>query len=165
MLLFIQAIIYIINRRVIIVVIKNSIKAIIIKNTKLLVTKMRHEKGIYYTLPGGKQEVDELMLDALKREVLEETGYRVEPQSLLFIREGFKDEREEDIHRIEFMFVCDITEDAGESALEYDVNQIGTHWLNIDNIMHEPLYPVDMRGVIKNYYLGKKSPIYLGEMK
>jgi len=147
------------------VTIKNSIKAIIIKNTKLLVTKMQHEKGIYYTLPGGKQEADELMLDALKREVIEETGFRVEANSLLFIREGFKDEREEDIHRIEFMFVCDIIEEADQSVLEYDVNQIGTHWLNIDNIMHEPLYPVDMRSVIKNYFLGKNAPIYLGEMK
>lgn len=145
-------------------IIRNSIKAIIIKNTKLLVTKMKYGDTIYYTLPGGKQEVNELMLDALKREVLEETGFRVEPKSLLFIREGFKDEHEVDTHRIEFMFVCDIVEEVGDSVLEYDVNQIGTYWLNIDNIMHEPLYPVDMRNVIKNYYLGKKSPIYLGEM-
>lgn len=145
--------------------IRNSIKGIIIKNTKLLVTKMQHDQGVYYTLPGGKQEADELMLDALQREVLEETGYKVEPQSLLFIREGFKDDHEEDTHRIEFMFVCNIIEDVNENALSYDVNQIGTHWLNIDNIMHEPLFPVDMRNVIKNYFLGKKSPIYLGEMK
>ena len=126
---------------------------------------MKYGDNIYYTLPGGKQEANELMLDALKREVLEETGFRVEPKSLLFIREGFKDEHEEDIHRIEFMFVCDIVEEAGASALEYDVNQVGTYWLNIDNIMHEPLFPIDMRNVIKNYFLGKKSPIYLGEMK
>lgn len=145
--------------------IRNSIKAIIIKNTKLLVTKMQHEQGIYYTLPGGKQEANELMLDALKREVVEETGYLVKPKSLLFIREGFKDDHEEDTHRIEFMFVCDIVEEVGESAQAYDVNQIGTYWLNIDNIMHEPLFPVDMRNVIKNYFLGKESPIYLGEMK
>ena len=132
-------------------IIRNSIKGIIIKNTKLLVTEMKHEQGIYYTLPGGKQEPNELMLDALQREVLEETGYIVE--------------QEVDTHRIEFMFVCNIVEEVGESALMYDFNQIGTHWLNIDNIMHEPLFPVDMRKVIKNYFLGKKSPIYLGEMK
>lgn len=146
-------------------IIRNSIKAIIIKNTKLLVTKMKHEQGMFYTLPGGKQEADELMLDALKREVLEETGFKVEPKSLLFIREGFKDELEVETHRIEFMFICDIVEECGGNVLEYDVNQIGTHWLNIDNIMHEPLFPVDMRSVIKNYFLGRKSPIYLGEMK
>ena|SRR5574344_896880 len=101
------------------------------------------------------------MLDALRREVAEETGYEVEPKSLLFIREGFKDEA----HRIEFMFVCDIIGEADKSKLEYDFHQIGTKWLSIDNIIHEELYPVEMRNVIKQYYLGKPNDIYLGEMK
>lgn len=142
--------------------ISNSIKAIIIDGTKLLTVQMRSAEGKeYYTLPGGKQRADELMLDALKREVKEETGYVVEPQSLLFIREGFNDES----HRIEFMFICKILEKAPDSELAYDVNQIGTKWLSVDNIRHEELYPVDMRTIIKNYFLGKKNAIYLGEMK
>ena len=147
-------------------VIRNSIKGIIIKETKLLVNKLRYEGDIMYTLPGGKQESDELMLDALKREVMEETGFIVEPRSLLFIREGFRNHTDEpDVHRIEFMFICDIVSDAGKNFIEYDEHQIGVHWLNIDNILYEPLYPENMRQVIKNYYLGKSSPIYLGEMK
>ena len=142
--------------------INNSIKAIILQGTKLLVADMKTEDGKeYYTLPGGKQEPDELMLDALRREVAEETGYEVEPKSLLFIREGFKDEA----HRIEFMFVCDIIGEADKSKLEYDFHQIGTKWLSIDNIIHEELYPVEMRNVIKQYYIGKPNDIYLGEMK
>ena len=142
--------------------IRNSIKAIIIRGTKLLVAKMKAPDGtIYYTLPGGKQESDELMIEALKREVREETGFEVEPKSLLFIREGFTEEN----HRIEFMFVCDITGTADESTQEYDFNQIGVHWLSIDNILHEQIYPIDMRNVIKQYFLGKSSPIYLGEMR
>ena len=142
--------------------INNSIKAIILQGTKLLVADMKTEDGKEdYTLPGGKQEPDELMLDALRREVAEETGYEVEPKSLLFIREGFKDEA----HRIEFMFVCDIIGEADKSKLEYDFHQIGTKWLSIDNIIHEELYPVEMRNVIKQYYLGKPNDIYLGEMK
>jgi ADP-ribose pyrophosphatase YjhB (NUDIX family) len=142
--------------------IRNSIKAIIIKGTRLLTVEMRSDDGnTYYTLPGGKQKPDELMIDALKREVQEETGYTVEPKSLLFIREGFDDET----HRIEFMFICDIASDIDESKLSYDVNQVGTKWLNIDNIRHEELYPVDMRNIIKQYFLGKNNAIYLGEMK
>jgi ADP-ribose pyrophosphatase YjhB (NUDIX family) len=142
--------------------IRNSIKAIIIKGTRLLTVEMRSEDGkTYYTLPGGKQQPDELMIDALKREVQEETGYTVEPKSLLFIREGF----DEETHRIEFMFVCDIVSDIDDTKLSYDVNQVGTKWLNIDNIRHEELYPADMRNIIKQYFLGKNSAIYLGEMK
>lgn len=142
--------------------INNSIKAIIIDGTKLLTVQMRSPEGVeYYTLPGGKQEPDELMIDALKREVREETGLSVEPQSLLFIREGFKEEN----HRIEFMFICKVQGKVPDSELEYDVNQVGTKWLSIDNILHEELYPVDMRNIIKQYYLGKNNAIYLGEMK
>ena len=142
--------------------ITNSIKAIIIDGTRLLAVHMRSQDGKeYYTLPGGKQEPDELMIDALKRETKEETGYTVEPKSLLFIREGFG----EDSHRIEFMFICDIVGDIEKDKLLYDENQIGTKWISIDNILYEELYPVDMRNVIKRHFLGKKNDIYLGEMK
>lgn len=139
--------------------IKNSIKAIIIDRTKLLVSDNVSDGKTYYTLPGGGQEPHELMLEALKREVKEETGYDVEPQSLLFIREGFS----ENSHRIEFMFVCNTIGEKTEPT-ELDVHQVGTKWISIDNIMQEPLYPEEMRGVIKNYFLGKQSPIYLGKM-
>lgn len=143
-------------------IINNSIKAIIIKGTKLLAVHLKTSEGKeYFTLPGGKQEPDELMLDALKREVREETGYTVEPKSLLFIREGFTEEA----HRIEFMFVCETVGEPDGSELEYDVNQIGIKWLSIDNILHEELYPVSMRNVIKRHFLGKSNDIYLGEMK
>lgn len=144
--------------------INNSIKAIIIDCNRILVCEMRDAEGkTYYTLPGGKQEPDELMIDALKREVKEETGFTVEPQSLLFIREGFNNTA--DTHRIEFMFICDTVGEADEKVLEYDVNQVGTKWLLIDNILHEELYPLDMREVIKRHFLGKNNAIYLGEMK
>ncbi len=142
--------------------INNSIKAIIIDGTRLLVNQCETAEGnTYYTLPGGKQRPDELMLDALKRETKEETGYSVEPKSLLFIREGFSEEN----HRIEFMFICDIVSPFEESALKYDKEQIGTKWLSIDNILYEPLEPAELRGIIKRHFLGKTNDIYLGEMK
>lgn len=142
--------------------INNSIKAIIIDNTRLLVNTCKDTDGnIFYTLPGGKQRPAELMIDTLKRETKEETGYDVEPKTLLFIREGFK----EDSHRIEFMFICDIVSEYEENKLKYDDNQIGTKWLSIDNITHEPLYPAELRNIIKRHFLGKHNDIYLGEMQ
>ncbi len=142
-------------------ILNNSIKAIIIDNTRLLVVHMRSPEGNeYYTLPGGKQEPNELMIDALKREVREETGYSVEPKSLLFIREGFNEET----HRIEFMFICNIVGEKVEPT-ECDANQIGVKWISIDNILHEELYPADMRNIIKRHFLGKSNDIYLGEMQ
>ncbi|MBO4276770.1 MAG: NUDIX domain-containing protein [Clostridia bacterium] len=141
--------------------IRNSIKAVIIDNTKLLTVKMRAEDGSeYYTLPGGKQKPDELMLEALKREVGEETGLEVEPKSILFIGESFKEET----HRIEFMFICTVKGELDKKELHYDEDQIGIQWLSIDNILHEELHPYAMRNIIKQYFLGKSNEIYLGEM-
>ena len=143
-------------------IITNSIKAIIIDKTRLLTVKMLDENGNeYYTLPGGKQRPNELMIDALKREVKEETGYTIEPKSLLFIREAFKEEK----HSIEFMFICDTVGEPDLDKLEYDANQTGTKWISIDNITHEELHPFELRGIIKRYFLGKKNDIYLGEME
>ena len=142
--------------------ITNSIKAIIIDGAKILCNKLIDENGnVFYTLPGGKQEPHELMLDALIRETKEETGYTVSPKSLLFIREGFKEES----HRIEFMFVCDIVREYEEDKLVRDKYQVGTKWLSIDNILHEDLRPAEMRNVIKRYFLGKPNDIYLGKME
>ncbi len=142
--------------------ISNSIKAIIIQGTRLLTVHMRTPDGEeYYTLPGGKQRPDELMLDTLKREAKEETGYTVEPKSLLFIREAFKEEK----HRIEFMFICETVGDVEPDKLKYDKDQVGTKWLNIDNILHEELHPVELRNIIKRHFLGKTNDIYLGEME
>jgi ADP-ribose pyrophosphatase YjhB (NUDIX family) len=143
-------------------IINNSIKAIIINGTRLLTVHMRTEDGQeYYTLPGGKQRPDELMMDTLKREVKEETGFDIEVKSLLFIREAFKEET----HRIEFMFICETIGESDKSCLEYDTNQIGTKWISIDNITHEELHPIELRGIIKRHFLGKSNDIYLGEME
>lgn len=144
-------------------IINNSIKAIIIDKTRLLTVHMRTPEGNeYYTLPGGKQRPDELMLDALKREVKEETGYDIEPKSLLFIREGFNEESQH--HRIEFMFVCETIGAVDESSFKFDDNQIGIKWISIDNITHEELHPTELRSIIKRHFLGKPNDIYLGEM-
>lgn len=143
-------------------IINNSIKAIVLNGNRLLTVKMLSEDGReYYTLPGGKQLPDELMLDTLKREVKEETGYTVEAKSLLFIREAFKEEH----HRIEFMFICETVGEVEEDKLEYDDHQVGTKWILIDNILHEELHPFELRNIIKRYFLGKPNEIYLGEME
>ena len=57
------------------VVWRPSVYALIIENKKILLTKGRHH-GIW-ELPGGGIEMDETIIDALKREVREETGYNI----------------------------------------------------------------------------------------
>lgn len=58
--------------------IRNSSKALIISNNKILVNQCRYDNGdVSYDLPGGGQKELESMEEALFREVLKETGYEI----------------------------------------------------------------------------------------
>ena len=60
--------------------IRNSAKALILKDGKLLLNSHLTSTGeLYYDLPGGGQNPYETMEEAVVREVREETGLRVEP--------------------------------------------------------------------------------------
>jgi len=67
--------------------IRNSAKAIIIKDGKLLTTKNQSRTGIFFILPGGGQEFGETLHETLERECREEIGCKVEVSELLWIRE------------------------------------------------------------------------------
>ncbi|MDI6739140.1 MAG: NUDIX domain-containing protein [Candidatus Edwardsbacteria bacterium] len=67
--------------------IRNSAKAVIINDCKLLVLEMRDEDGPWYALPGGGQQPGETLHAALVRECREEANAAVTIGELLFIRE------------------------------------------------------------------------------
>ena len=75
-------------REVIFKMIRNTVRALIIQNDKLLsIKKERPNVGIYYALPGGAQEPNETLEQALKRECIEELGVEIIESKLLCIRE------------------------------------------------------------------------------
>ncbi|ANY75189.1 hypothetical protein BBD41_22890 [Paenibacillus ihbetae] len=141
--------------------IRNSTKAVIIHNNKLLVTKLEEKKDVFYLLPGGGQKPGEMLKECLVREYIEETGYEIEVHELLFVRECFLDE---DIHRVEFIFSGILKEAGVADEAVMDKNQIGIEWIKIDNIMKEPLFPVGIRSLINSYSKGKHIETYLGEI-
>lgn len=58
--------------------IRNSVKAIIIMNGEILLTKNQDPEGFFYLFPGGGQEHGETFHEALQRECLEEIGSSVQ---------------------------------------------------------------------------------------
>jgi ADP-ribose pyrophosphatase YjhB (NUDIX family) len=66
-----------------------AVSAAIIRNGKvLIVRRARPPAGGLYTLPGGGVEVGETLVEAVAREVREETGLTVEPVALAGYREA-----------------------------------------------------------------------------
>ncbi|MEK4365945.1 NUDIX domain-containing protein [Paenibacillus sp. FSL M8-0212] len=141
--------------------IRNSAKALIIKDGRMLAMKQDDNDEVIYILPGGSQNAGETLTDAVKREVAEEIGIDVEPLSLEFVIEGVYGEA---LHRVDFVFLCEYIglKDQDSSILPSDENQVEYEWLEIKNINELPLFPSKLRKQIIRLVEGEKTVMYLG---
>jgi 8-oxo-dGTP diphosphatase len=77
-----------------------AVSAAIIRNGKvLIVRRARPPAGGLYTLPGGGVEVGETLIEAVVREVREETALAIEPVALAGYREAITRDGEGRIER------------------------------------------------------------------
>lgn len=97
--------------------IKNIVSAVIEKDGKILLVQEAKEnvKG-KWNIPSGHLENGESVIDAVKREVKEESGYDVNVLHMLGIYESFSKEK----HYIRFNFACN---SLGKIS-EYDKDEI-----------------------------------------
>lgn len=150
--------------------IRNSAKAIIIREDQLLVIQKKDELGDYFILPGGGQHHGELLQAAVRREVNEETSLDVNVGDLLFIRDYISANHEfassePDAHQVEFMFNCRIA-GQGEARMgdEPDDEQIGIRWLPLADLLQHRLYPLALRPFLLEKVRTGSGPIYLGDI-
>ena len=108
---------------------------------------------------GGGQDVEELLPEAVCREVAEEMGLQVEVKNLAFVIEGLHGEK---FHRIDLVFICEYIGKVENAILQSDTNQVGYDWLDIKTLNTAPLYPSKLRRQIMNLYEGKEYKKYLG---
>jgi len=139
--------------------IRNSAKALIIKDGKMAAIRIFDGKEEWYIMPGGGQDAGELLPEAACREVAEELGLRVEAKELAFIVEGKESEA---FHRVDLVFLCEYLGEIENPVLHSDTNQAGIEWLDISTLNAAPLYPSKLRRQIMNLYEGKPHRIYLG---
>lgn len=139
--------------------IRNSAKALIIKDGKMLAIKIKDKNEEWYIMPGGGQATEELLSKAVCREVAEELGMNVEAKELVFVIEGMYGEN---FHRVDLVFLCDYIGEIKNAVLHNDMNQVGYDWLDINSLNHLPLYPSKLRRQIMNLHEGKEYKVYLG---
>ena len=139
--------------------IRNAAKALIIRDDKVLAIKISDGKEEWYIMPGGGQDAEELLPDAVRREVAEELGLQVEVKELAFVIEGLHGEN---FHRVDLVFLCEYIGQIENTVLQTDTNQVGYAWLDIKTLNTAPLYPSKLRRQIMNLHEGKAYPVYLG---
>ncbi len=139
--------------------IRNSAKALIIRDGKMAAIKIRDGGEEWYIMPGGGQEPEETLRETVCREVAEELGIHVKCKELLFAVEGVHGER---FHRVNLVFHCEFINEIPHAVLQNDTNQVGVEWLDISALNLQPLYPSKLRRQIMNFYDGKPYKVYLG---
>lgn len=149
--------------------IRNSVKAIIIENGKLLVLSKKDGEGIYRVLPGGGQKKNETLPQSLQRECLEEIGAEVQIGDLFFVRDYISEHHEfwnpeQPIHQVEFFFECHLPENYIPGAgISPDPGQYAVSWVGLDELRNAHLYP---RALAK--WLCRlndpERPVYLGDV-
>lgn len=122
---------------------RKAVRAIVIKDDKLLVmhrNKFGHE---YYALVGGGIDFGETAEQSLIREITEETGLAVNNPRLVFIEEAGE------VFGIQYIYLCEyvsgepkLRPDSIESKIAADGQNLYTPmWLPIKNLPSIPLLP------------------------
>jgi len=107
-----------------------------------------HGEG-HWTMPGGKVDFGNTLIDAAYREVLEETGIEINKEKLKII--SITDDIVPDAHFVTIGWLCE--DFSGEPQI-MEPDEITTwQWFDLDNLP-EPLFPPSAK-VLKNY-LAKK---------
>ena len=151
--------------------IRNTAKAILLHHKKILVNKCRTDDGeVYYDLPGGGQNQFETMEDAVVREVLEETGYKVKVERFIALAEeihdnnAIKEQAFDYSHRIIHVFLAMLLDENQSECSETDFQQETSMWLSIEEANKLVFRPSLLTGRVRDI-VESDNPQYLGSVR
>ncbi len=141
----------------------------IVRDGALLTVVLRDREGDFHVLPGGGQQHGETLVEAVRRECLEEIGAEVEVGPLLYIREyvgknhGFA-RRHAHFHQVESVFRCTLCGEPGAgSATARDNRQVGLAWLPLGELSRFRLFPAMLKTLVSGGDIVPPS-VYLGDI-
>jgi ADP-ribose pyrophosphatase YjhB (NUDIX family) len=134
--------------------------AIIEKDGKFLLVKEKKESAKdKWNHPAGWIDLEEDTIDAVKREVKEETGFDFEPKNILGVYVLVKQELKDLHHAIKIIFTGSINGEQGKYMLD-EISE--TRWFSpeeIEAMNLNTLRDKDIKTMIKDYLAGKKYPL------
>ena len=116
-------------------VFRPSVYAVIIKDNQILMLHNRTSQKYFF--PGGGIEIGETILDAIDREVAEETGLKIKVGKLLHFKEQFfyYDPNDEAFHMFNFFYICDpITNQLLSDNQVNDLESEQPRWYNLEQL-------------------------------
>lgn len=136
--------------------------AIIERGGKILLVKetKKTARG-KWSHPAGWLEVGENPMDAVKREVKEESGFDFEPKHILGVYSLLKKEANAIHHSIKLIFIGDIS-DKEVAELANDVSE--TDWFlpeEIEKMDSKTLRDLDIKEMVNDYFSGKRYSLNL----
>ncbi|WP_424862728.1 NUDIX domain-containing protein [Streptomyces sp. MMS24-I29] len=149
------------------VTVRNAAKAVVLHDGRVLLQRACWEGQDCYFLSGGGQHSGETLGDAVRREVLKETGLDVTPERLLWLREyiGANHGSAPEDHRVEAIFLCRPEGDPNKLGghAEDDV-QTGLEWVELEKVPGLNLLPHGLRPLIADLAHDEPPTRYLGDI-
>jgi len=135
------------------------------RDGKILLVREAQKKADYgkWSHPAGWIEVGENPIEAVKREVQEESGFSFTPRYVLGVYSLVRRDIEKELgaipHAIKIIFIGDISE-IQNGNLHGDVSE--TRWFSPNEIYsmgQETLRDLDIKQMVRDYFAGKKFPL------
>ena len=146
--------------------IRNTVRAVIVRDDRLLLLHNRGDDGgDRFALPGGAQDLGETLAQTLQRECLEEIRSAVAIGPLLHVADYFKPRQSDPSwvrHQVEFLFSCELPVDYQPMMGHHsDKRQVGVVWKSLGELATLPLSPASLAGFLADG-AQHHAPLYLG---
>jgi len=131
--------------------------------------------GDGWRLPGGGLEPDESLKDCGEREVLEETGLRVEVTGVAFLREfvvpkycTYIEGDERVGYSLEVYQYAQLAGEQGQPRIEAVAGAQAPHWIALNEVPGLPLWPKELKTLARLLSEGKLStgaPVFVSSLE
>ncbi len=133
------------------------VAAIVEQDGRFLLVEEHTAEGLRLNQPAGHWERGETLIEAVRREALEETAHRVDPTALLGCYTTHYPRR--DITYLRFAYICKAVGFDAERALDDGI--VRALWLSADELAAHPTphrSPLVMR-CVQDYLAGRRFPL------
>jgi len=148
--------------------IRNSVRALIVRKNQVLLLRKRGRNGDpRYALPGGGQDRGETLHECVLRECREEIAAKVSILGLAHVANAFKPLDCKSVsyrQQVEFVFYCRVPKNyKPRQGNKPDKNQVAVEWVSLQRLEKIDLRPQGIAQLIRRAAAGK-GPVYAGTL-